>query len=100
MTSNVGQNYPYTSESEAERAARIAKLVAEREGLADNARGRGDAARRERPLVGLEVPDEGLPGLLHAAGYAREKHAVVRRLRRDLRQDLPALGAATGADAR
>ena len=35
MTSNVGQSYPYTSESEAERSARITKLVAEREGLAD-----------------------------------------------------------------
>ena len=35
MTSNVGQNYPYTSESEAERSARVAKLVAEREGLAE-----------------------------------------------------------------
>ena len=34
MTSNVGQNYPYTSETEAERATRIAALVAEREGLA------------------------------------------------------------------
>src|SRR6187402_14915 len=35
VTSNVGQNYPYTSETEAERAARIAKLLSEREGLAD-----------------------------------------------------------------
>ena len=26
--------------------------------------------------MGLEVPDAGLPGLLHAAGYAAEKHAV------------------------
>src|SRR5258705_11894643 len=34
VTSNVGQNYPYTSEPEAERAATIARLVAEREGLA------------------------------------------------------------------
>jgi hypothetical protein len=34
VTSNVGQNYPYTSEPEAERAATIARLVSEREGLA------------------------------------------------------------------
>ena len=35
MTSNVGQNYPYTSEPEADRAARVASLVAERDGLGD-----------------------------------------------------------------
>ena len=35
MTSNVGQSYPYSSETEAERAARIAALVEGREGLAD-----------------------------------------------------------------
>ena len=35
MTSNVGQNYPYSSETESERAAAIAALVASREGLAD-----------------------------------------------------------------
>ena len=35
VTSNVGQNYPYTSETEAERATRVAALVAAREGLAD-----------------------------------------------------------------
>ena len=30
MTSNVGQNYPYTSETEPERAAAISALVAAR----------------------------------------------------------------------
>ena len=35
MTSNVGQNYPYSSESEADRAARIAALVEDRDGLKD-----------------------------------------------------------------
>ena len=34
MTSNVGQNYPYTSETESDRAQRVASLVAEREDLA------------------------------------------------------------------
>jgi hypothetical protein len=35
MTSNVGQNYPYSSETESERAAAIAAVVASRKGLAD-----------------------------------------------------------------
>ena len=76
MSSNVGQSYPYTSETEADRAARVGghRRRARRPGR--QARGRGHAARRERALVGLEVPDEGCPGLLHAAGYAVEKHAV------------------------
>ena len=29
MTSNVGQNYPYTSETESDRASRLATLVAD-----------------------------------------------------------------------
>ena len=35
MSSNVGQNYPYSSETDGDRAARIDALVAAREGLAD-----------------------------------------------------------------
>lgn len=76
MTSNVGQNYPYTSEAEAERAAVIARLVAERDGLA------GTLAAEATPLDAGErwwvwkCPTPGCPGLLHAAGYSAEKHAV------------------------
>ena len=36
MTSNVGQNYPYSSETEADRAASIASLTTAQAGLADN----------------------------------------------------------------
>ncbi|HEX4896913.1 MAG TPA: hypothetical protein VFV53_00985 [Candidatus Limnocylindrales bacterium] len=76
MTSNVGQSYPYTSESEPERAKRITALVAAREGL--------DAklAAETTPLDANErwwvwkCPTAGCPGLLHAAGYARDLHAV------------------------
>ena len=77
MSSNVGQNYPYTSESEAERSARVAALVAEREDLA------GKLAVEATPLDANErwwvwkCPTKGCPGLLHAAGYAAEYHAVV-----------------------
>lgn len=76
MTSNVSQNYPYTSESEAERASRVAALVAAKDGLA------GKLAAETTPLDANErwwvwkCPTKGCAGLLHVAGYAVEKHAV------------------------
>ena len=76
MTSNVSQNYPYSSEPEVDRAATIARLVAERDGLAET------LAAESTPLDANErwwvwkCPTKGCPGLLHAAGYAVEKHAV------------------------
>ena len=76
MTSNVGQNYPYTSETEVERGARLAALVASRKGLADT------IAAETTPLDPNErwwvwkCPTPGCPGLLHTAGYAAERRAV------------------------
>lgn len=76
MTSNVSQNYPYTSESEADRAIQVAALVAAREGLA------GKLAAETTPLDANDrwwvwkCPTRGCAGLLHVAGYAAEKHAV------------------------
>ncbi len=76
MTSNVGQSYPYTSESEADRAKSIAALVAKREDLA------GKLAAETTPLDGNDrwwvwkCPTAGCPGLLHVAGYARDLHAL------------------------
>ena len=76
MTSNVGQSYPYTSESESERASRVASLVAAREDLA------GKLAAETSPLEPgdrwwvWKCPTTSCPGLLHAAGYAAEKRAV------------------------
>ena len=76
MSSNVGQNYPYTSESEAERSALVTALVAAREDLARV------LAVEATPLDANErwwvwkCPTQGCPGLLHAAGYAAERHAV------------------------
>ena len=98
VTSNVSQNYPYSSESEADRAAVIARLLADREGLAATLDGRGVAGGCAGPLVGLEVPDEGLPGPA-PRGRLRDREARrVRRLRRDLRQDLPALSGSSPMD--
>ena len=76
MTSNVSQNYPYTSETEAERSGTIATLIASRDGLA------ATLASETTPLDANErwwvwkCPTKGCPGLLHVAGYAAEKHAV------------------------
>ena len=77
MTSNVSQNYPYTSESEADRASRIASLVAAKEDLA------GKLATETTPLDANErwwvwkCPTVGCAGLLHTAGYAAERHGLV-----------------------
>jgi hypothetical protein len=76
VTSNVAQNYPYTSETEAERATTITRLVAEREGLPEK------LAAETTPLDANDrwwvwkCPTKDCPGLLHVAGYAIEKHAL------------------------
>ena len=76
MTSNVSQSYPYTSESEAERASQIASLVAAKDDLA------AKLAAETTPLDANErwwvwkCPTKSCAGLLHVAGYAAEKHAV------------------------
>ncbi|HSG86846.1 MAG TPA: hypothetical protein VLA23_10950 [Candidatus Limnocylindrales bacterium] len=76
MTSNVSQSYPYSSETEAERAERIATLTAERDGLADRiAAETTPLDEGERRWV-YKCPTAGCPGLLHAAGYALDHHAV------------------------
>jgi hypothetical protein len=76
VTSNVGQNYPYTSETETERAARVAALVAGREGLADKLTAESLPLDSNDRWWVWKCPTTGCPGLLHAAGYALEKHAV------------------------
>lgn len=76
MTSNVGQNYPYSSESEAERVARVAAAVEAQAGLGDK------VAAETTPLDARDrwwtwkCPTPKCPGILHAAGYARDLHAV------------------------
>lgn len=76
MSSNVAQNYPYSSESEADRAATIDRLVSEREELkATIDAGSTPLDAQDRWWV-YKCPTRGCPGLLHAAGYAADKHAV------------------------
>jgi hypothetical protein len=76
VTSNVGQSYPYRSETEPERAAAVATAVTAHEGLEER------VAAETTPLDSNErwwvwkCPTTGCPGLLHVAGYARDLHAV------------------------
>lgn len=76
MTSNVGQSYPYSSETELQRAEVIQKLVTEREGLADK------LATETTPLDDhsrwwtWKCPTAGCRGILHIAGYAHDLHAL------------------------
>jgi hypothetical protein len=76
MTSNVGQNYPYTSESEAERAARVAALVATRDELSSKLSDETTPLDANDRWWVWKCPTAGCAGLLHAAGYARDQHAV------------------------
>ena len=76
MTSNVGQNYPYSSETEAERAAKVAALVEAREGLGDKLKAETTPLDANDRWWVWKCPTTGCPGFLHAAGYALEKHAV------------------------
>ena len=76
MTSNVGQNYPYTSETEADRASALSALVANREGLADTLKAETTPVDDNERWWVWKCPTAGCAGLLHAAGYSAEKHAV------------------------
>jgi hypothetical protein len=76
LTSNVGQSYPYTSETEAQRAEAIAALVSARPDLGSTiAEATTPPAEGERWWV-WKCPTADCPGLLHVAGYARDLHAL------------------------
>jgi hypothetical protein len=77
VASNVAQSYPYSSETEAQRAATIAALVAARADLGPK------LAAETTPVEPGDdrhwtwmCPTGGCGGLLHTAGYARDLHAV------------------------
>ena len=76
MTSNVGQNYPYTSETEDARAATIARLVPVRPGLAETIAAEASPVDENARWWVWKCPTKGCPGLLHVAGYALDKHAL------------------------
>ncbi|MGZ8502190.1 MAG: hypothetical protein ACXWWR_00590 [Candidatus Limnocylindrales bacterium] len=79
MSSNVGQSYPYTSESVAERAQAVTAIIEAHPELADK------IAAETTPLDPTDgsdrwwvwkCPTRGCPGLLHVTGYALDKHAL------------------------
>jgi hypothetical protein len=76
VSSNISQNYPYSSESEEERAAQVARALAATEGLADKVRAESSALGSEHRWWVWKCPVSGCPGLLHTAGYARNARAV------------------------
>ena len=76
MTSNVGQSYPYTSETEATRNDVVGRLVAAREDLATTIKAETTPLDANDRWWVWKCPTKGCAGLLHAAGYSRDKHAV------------------------
>ena len=76
MTSNVGQNYPYTSETEPQRMAAVASLLADRADLADKLKAETSPLDEHDRWWVFKCPTKGCAGLLHVAGYAAEKHAL------------------------
>jgi hypothetical protein len=76
MTSNVGQNYPYSSETESDRAARVAALVEVQAGLGDKLKTETTPLDARERWWTWKCPSKGCPGILHAAGYAHDLHAV------------------------
>ncbi len=76
MTSNVGQNYPYSSEADGDRSSTITRLLASREGLSATLEAETTPLDENDRWWVWKCPTKGCPGLLHAAGYARDKHAL------------------------
>jgi hypothetical protein len=74
VSSNIAQNYPYSSESETERASSIARAFAGDPSLADKVK--AIALGDEDRWWVWKCPGRGCPGLLHTAGQARNARAV------------------------
>ncbi|MEP6638121.1 MAG: hypothetical protein ABJC39_02130 [Chloroflexota bacterium] len=77
MTSNIGQNYPYTSEIEAERGQAIAAILTAHPDLAAKIAAETTPLDQQDRWWVWKCPTPGCAGLLHVAGYAAEKHALV-----------------------
>ena len=76
MSSNVGQNYPYTSELEADREAAILAILTAHPELTERVSAEATPLDASPRWWVWKCPTKGCPGLLHAAGYAAEYHAV------------------------
>jgi hypothetical protein len=76
VTSNVGQSYPYSSESESERAAGVGALLEAKVELKDKVAAETTPLDERDRWWTWKCPSKGCAGILHAAGYARDLHAV------------------------
>ena len=76
MSSNIGQNYPYSSETETERAAAVEAILAAHEGLANTIAAETTPAAAEERWWTWRCRRSGCGGVVHAAGYARDNRAV------------------------
>ena len=79
MSSNVAQNYPYGSETEADRAAAVEAALGGFEGLRARVEAEsmplGEAVADERWWTWV-CPADDLGGRLHVAGQAAQRHAI------------------------
>ena len=76
MTSNVGQSYPYSSETEAERAAALRALVERQPALVEQLAAETSPLDANARWWTWKCPTAGCPGILHVAGYAHDLHAL------------------------
>ena len=76
MSSNLGQNYPYASESEPERAAAIERTLTAHPDLAAKVQSESMAGPIEPRSWVWKCPTAACSGLLHMAGFARNVRAV------------------------
>ncbi len=95
MTSNVSQNYPYTSESEADRAATVQRLLSERDGLAATIEAGATPLDAQDRWWVWKCPTKGCDGPVAHLWIRGRQARPLRRVRRDLRKDLPALSPRT-----
>jgi len=76
VSSNVGQSYPYSSESAAQRAEIVAALIAAKPDLAKTVAAETSPLGSDDRWWTYKCPTMGCAGVLHAAGYARDLHAL------------------------
>jgi len=76
MSSNLGQNYPYASESETERATAVDRVLSMHPDLAGKVQSESMPGPQEPRSWVWKCPTPGCAGLLHTAGFARNARAV------------------------
>jgi hypothetical protein len=76
LASNIAQNYPYSSESEQERATAIARALAGKPDLAEKVKAESLELGSEPRWWVWKCTTAGCAGLLHTAGFARNARGV------------------------